>query len=87
LDEHIGDYETHIFKESMLNPIHEEDLTVTNDMKILATAINYNNIYPGQIIFITNDFSLKTLARLFLDDSQIDSVIIEEDNYKGYTIK
>lgn len=70
----------------MLNPILKENLTVNNDMKILATAIFYNNIYPD-LCFITNDLAQKTIARLFFDDSQIDSIIEEEDTYKGYTIK
>ena len=87
LDEHIGGYEVHVFKEGMLNPIHEEDLSVSNDMKILATAINYNELYPNELLFITNDLSLKTIARLFLEDEQITSITIEEDNYTGYTIK
>lgn len=86
LDEHIGDYEVCPFREAMLNPIHEEDLSVNNDMKILATAIFYSNNINSDIIFITNDLSLKTIARLFFDDSQIESIYIE-DKYKGYTIK
>lgn len=86
LDEHIGDYEVCPFKEAMLDPIHEEDLSVNNDMKILATAIFYSNNINSDIIFITNDLSLKTIARLFFDDSQIESIYIE-DRYKGYTIK
>ena len=86
LDEHIGDYEVCPFKEAMLDPIHEEDLSVNNDMKILATAIFYSNNINSDIIFITNDLSLKTIARLFFDDSQIESIYIE-DKYKGYTIK
>ena len=86
LDEHIGDYEVCPFKEAMLDPIHEEDLSVNNDMKILATAIFYSNNINSDIIFITNDLSLKTIARLFFDDLQIESIYIE-DKYKGYTIK
>lgn len=86
LDEHIGDYEVCPFREAMLNPIHEEDLSVNNDMKILATAIFYSNNINSDIIFVTNDLSLKTIARLFFDDSQIESIYIE-DKYKGYTIK
>ena len=68
----------------MLNPIHEEDLSINNDMKILATAIFYNNISP--ILFITNDLSLKTISRLFFDDIQIESIQEQEDNYIGYRI-
>lgn len=86
LDEHIWDYEVCPFREAMLNPIHEEDLSVNNDMKILATAIFYSNNINSDIVFVTNDLSLKTIARLFFDDSQIESIYIE-DKYKGYTIR
>ena len=86
LDKHIGDYEVCIFKESMLCPIHEENLSINNDMKILATAIFYNtNIYPN-LTFITNDLALKTIARLFFDDIQIESIEEKQDDYKGYRI-
>ena len=85
LDGHIGEYEVCLFKESMLNPIHEEDLMISNDMRILATAINYKEIYPD-LIFITNDLALKTIARLFFDDQSIDSVKEQEDSYTGYKI-
>lgn len=84
LDKHIGEYEVCVFKEYMLNPIQAEDLPINNDMKILATAIYYNQLNPN-MIFITNDLSLKTLARLFFDDTQIDS-IQEESEYNGYKI-
>ncbi len=80
-------YDVHIFKEFMLNPIKEEDLQINNDMKILATAINYNKIYPNQIIFTTNDLSLKLLSKIFFTENMIDSVEEEIDDYKGYIIK
>lgn len=47
LDKNSNKYDIHIFKENMLNPIKEENLQINNDMKILATAINYNKIYPN----------------------------------------
>ena len=85
LDEHSGEYDIHIFKEQMLNPIIEKDLTITNDMKILATAFDYdNNIHPDETIFVTNDLALKAIANLFFGDGVIESVKEEEDNYTGY---
>jgi predicted nucleic acid-binding protein len=39
--EHGDLFTIHIFKESMLKPIVDADLTITNDLKILATAIDY----------------------------------------------
>jgi hypothetical protein len=58
----------------MLCSIHEEDLIVNNDMKILATAIFYINHINSNLIFVTNDLALKTIARLYFDDSQIESI-------------
>ena len=85
LDENKELYNVHIFKESMLQPIIDKDLTVSNDMRILATAIDYNNtIRTDEVIFVTNDLALKTIANLFFGDKMIESVEPKEDNYKGY---
>ena len=81
LDEHKGSYDIHIFKESMLSPIKEKDLSISNDMKILATAINYNQEID-KIIFVTNDLSLKVIANIFFDN--IISVEEDDDQYQGY---
>ncbi len=86
LNEHMGKYDIHIFTEDMLKPIYEKKLTVTNDTRILATAIDYdNNIHPDETIFVTNDLSLKAIANLFFGDGIIESVEDTECNeYKGY---
>ena len=85
LDENTDKYDIHIFKESMLEPIKEKDLSISNDMKILATAINYDTfIRPDEVIFVTNDLALKMIANLFFGDGMIMSVEEEDDNYKGY---
>ena len=86
LDEHHGEYDVHIFKESMLNPIKEKDLSVTNDTRILATAFDYdNNIHPDEVIFVTNDLALKNIANLFFGDGCIESVNEDfDDEYCGY---
>ena len=86
LDENRDKYKVHIFKESMLNPIKEKDLSISNDMKILATAIDYNNyIRTDEVIFVTNDLALKSIANLFFGDGMIESVDEDnDDNYKGY---
>jgi hypothetical protein len=42
----------------MLDPILEKDLPITNDMKILASALFYDT-------FVTNDLALKKIASLF----------------------
>lgn len=86
LDEHRDKYDIHIFKESMLNPIKEKDLSISNDMKILATAIDYNNnIRRDEVIFVTNDLALKAIANLFFGDGMLESVNEDnDDSYKGY---
>ena len=85
LDENRGKYDIHIFKENMLLPIKEKDLSISNDMKILATAIDYNNtIKTDEVIFVTNDLSLKVIANLFFGDGMIMSVGEDDDDYKGY---
>ena len=78
LDEHRGEYEIKIFKESMLAPIIENDLPISNDMKILASAIGYDT-------FITNDLALKSIAEIFFKPEQIESAEeVYADDYSGY---
>ena len=85
LDEHHGEYDVHIFKESMLEPIKEKDLSITNDTRILATAFDYdNNVHPDEVIFVTNDLALKNIANLFFGDGCIESVQEDFDDYTGY---
>ena len=73
LDEHDGEYEISIYKESMLQRIIENDLPITNDMKILASALDYD-------IFVTNDLALKKIAQIFFDSNKIESVGEDFDN-------
>ena len=85
LDEHHGTYDVHIFKESMLTPIKERDLSITNDTRILATAYDYKDIQTDDVAFVTNDLALKNIASLFFSDECIISVNEEvDDEYCGY---
>lgn len=84
-DSGIIDYETIIFNNHMLKPIVKTGVDITNDMKILATALYYERTFsPDDMIFYTNDLALKTIANLFLGADSIKSVIIKPDNYTGY---
>lgn len=84
LDENPDKYEIWIFKEPMLKPIEEKGFSISNDMRILATAIDYDNTqHPDETVFITNDLLLKHIANLFFGEDSIGS--IEEDSYQGYT--
>ena len=85
LDQHPFNYEVWIFKLHMLDPINEKDLSITNDMKILATAIDYdNNVHPDETVFVTNDLCLKKIANLFFGSDSIESIAADDDDYKGY---
>lgn len=86
LKEHRGEYDVHIFTEDMLQPIIDKHLTITNDTKILATAINYDNtVHPDETVFVTDDNSLFEIANLFFGEDSIESVGEEEiDHYQGY---
>ena len=85
LDEHMGAYDIHIFTEDMLLPIQKQSLSITNDTKILATAIDYDtNVHPDEVVFVTNDLALKVIANLFFGDGMIESVPEEDDTYSGY---
>ena len=86
LAEHPEAYEVHIFNMNMLKPIADRGLSITEDTKILATAIDYNNIFhPDETIFVTNDLALRHIAGLFFKKEFIESVNEEmEDDYEGY---
>ena len=73
-------YITHIYHEHMLQPIREADLEINEDMKILATAIDYAK--QENIQFVTNDGCLWKLARLFFDD--LERVDEDKHDYVGY---
>ena len=85
LDNH-DNYTIHIFTNSMLQPIENMDLEISNDMKILATAIDYDKfVQPDETIFVSNDIALKNIANLFFGSDMIQSVCEEEiDPYCGY---
>lgn len=79
LDENIGKFKIVIFKEKMLIPIQEAELTITNDSKILACAIDCAK--GDEVCFYTNDLALKTIARIFFADV----ASVNEDNEDDYT--
>ena len=86
LGAHPNSYDVVIFTNSMLEPILEKDLMISNDTKILACAIWFDNTqHPDDTIFITNDLSLAHLANLFFGTDSISSVKEDiDDEYVGY---
>lgn len=84
LEEHNNEYIIHIFTEDMLDPIKEYNLSITNDTKILATALDYMEINQCFIEFITNDLCLKHIAKIFFNDNVKSIEEDFEDDYSGY---
>ena len=79
LAEHPEAYEVHIFNMNMLDPINERGLAITDDTKILATAIDYDcTCHPDETVFVTNDLALYHIANLFFGTDSIERVN-EED--------
>ena len=84
LDEHIEDYDVHIFTNDMLAPLEEKNFLVNDDLRILATAIDYDTkVHPDETVFVTNDLALKNIANLFFGEDSIESIY--EDTVDGYT--
>lgn len=86
LSEHPEAYEVHIFNMNMLDPIAEQALAITDDTKILATAIDYDRTrHPDETVFVTNDLALFNIANLFFGSDSIERVNEnDEDDYDGY---
>ena len=62
LDQHPDLYTVWIYDDTMLTP-ELAKFGITNDIKILATALNYDiTCHPDETIFITNDLALKNIA-------------------------
>lgn len=85
LDSNRGRYDVHIFNNDMLKAIAAKALPFTDDMRILATAIDYDNTcHPDDTVFVTNDLALKNIANLFFGEDSIESVPEELDTYTGF---
>lgn len=82
LDEHYEEFDLHLYTKSDGEIILEKELELNNDAKILASALTYNK--TQEVIFVTNDLCLKSLARIFFDSDHIYSVPEETDDYCGY---
>lgn len=81
LNEHQGEYDLHLYEPFMLERIFKvADFEVNNDLKILATAFDYDyNFHPDETVFITNDLVLKNIANLFFGEDSIMSVQEERE--------
>ena len=84
LDQHPDLYTVWIYDDTMLTP-ELAKFGITNDIKILATALNYDiTCHPDETIFITNDLALKNIANTIFGADSIQSIVEKEDKYCGY---
>lgn len=73
LKENQDKYTVYIFTNDMLIPIEEKGLSISNDTRILATAIAYEeNECPDRMTFITSDMALFHIANLFFGNGNIE---------------
>lgn len=76
------------YRPSSISCIVERDLEVSNDTKILASALDCSKmIKPDRLTFITNDLALKAIAGLFYKDIDVSSVNETNEEYSGYQEK
>lgn len=81
LKNHVDNYEVVVFKESMLTPMLQADLTLTSDLKILATAYSLIEQIPN-LILVTNDFAFYHIAKIFFKEN---IEMLNDEEYDGYT--
>ena len=85
LDQKLFKYEVWIYKYgTCMNRIREKGLPETNDTAILGCALACDTEYPDEVVFVTNDISLRNIANLFFGEDSIEKVDTYFDNYKGY---
>lgn len=83
MDKHLDDFDIVLFEDKMLKPIAKINLSITNDIKILSSAITYAKKKNIDIEFVTNDLILKVLAKMFF--KKVTSINEDEqDDYTGY---
>lgn len=89
LKDNIDRYVVWDYKPAMLKPIEEKGYEINNDMKILATALDYDKkVHPDETVFITNDLSQYNIANVFFGKDSIRILDDEVDNYCGvYTVQ
>lgn len=82
-EQHPHHYEVVVHKVSNENAITTAGFEITDDTRILSDAIACNE--HDDIIFVTNDLSLKHIANCFFGDKMIESITDDTDDcYTGY---
>lgn len=82
LDAHYGSYEIIMYNDEFVEPLVSAGLSITNDVKIIACALDFAKQRPGdEIIFVSNDLICRHIASMFLP---IEQVVEEDYDYDGY---
>lgn len=82
LEQHPDKYEVILHKINYEKPIIRAGFEITNDTRILSDAFYLDKI--KDVVFVTNDLSLKQMANLFFGDGMIESIEEDSDYYTGY---
>ena len=82
LDAHYGSYEIIMYNDEFVEPLVSTGLSITNDVKIIACALDFAKQRPDdEIIFVSNDLICRHIASMFLP---VDQVVEEDYDYDGY---
>lgn len=86
LNENENKYICYIYKSFMDDFLTHNGLEITNDTRILATAIFYKDENKNEdFYFVTNDLALKMIASIFFKKHQLLSIDEQNENdYTGY---
>lgn len=82
LDAHYGSYEIIMYNDEFVEPLVSAGLLITNDVKIIACALDFAKQRPDdEIIFVSNDLICRHIASMFLP---VEQVVEEDYDYDGY---
>ena len=74
LEENEDKYIIHIFTSDMLELLDNYNLSASDDIKILATALDFRSSAKIDLIFVTDDLVLKNIAKLFFKKDSVQSI-------------
>ena len=82
LDAHYGSFEIILYNEAYGEKMLKDDISLTNDAKIIACARHFASTHPeDEIIFVSNDLICRHIASLYFKTEKI----IEDDfDYDGF---
>ena len=79
---HYGSYEIIMYNDEFVEPLVSAGLSITNDVKIIACALDFAKQRPDdEIIFVSNDLICRHIASMFLP---VEQVVEEDYDYDGY---